>query len=41
MASNKKLNPVVIELFIRGKNLSISLAFITQILFCCAKKVLG
>ena len=28
--SNKKLNPVVTELFIRGKNLNIFLLFITQ-----------
>ena len=29
MLSNKKLNPIVTELFIRGKKLSISLIFIT------------
>ena len=28
--NNKKLNPVVTELFIRGKKLSISIVFITQ-----------
>ena len=28
MLSNKKLNPIGIELFIRGKKLNISLAFI-------------
>ena len=30
MLSNKKLNPIVTELFIRGKKLSISIVFITQ-----------
>ena len=30
MLSNKKLNPIVTELFIRGKKINISLAFITQ-----------
>ena len=30
MINNKKLNPVVIELFIRGIKLNISIAFITQ-----------
>ena len=30
MLSNKKLNPIVTELFIRGRKLNISLAFITQ-----------
>ena len=30
MLSNKKRNPVVTELFIRGRKLNISLAFITQ-----------
>ena len=34
----KKLNPVVTELFIRGKILNISLDFITQSLFCYTKK---
>ena len=28
--SNKKLNPIVTELFIRGRKLNISLVFITQ-----------
>ena len=37
MFSNKKLNPVVTESFIRGRKLYISLFFIT-ILFYCAKK---
>ena len=30
MISNKKLNPVVTELFIRGRKLNIFLVFITQ-----------
>ena len=30
MINNKKLRPVVIELFIRGRKLSISIVFITQ-----------
>ena len=30
MLSNKKLNPIVTELFIRGTKLNISLVFITQ-----------
>ena len=30
MFSNKKLNPVVTELFVRGRKLNISLVFITQ-----------
>ena len=30
MLSNKKLNPIVIELFIRGRKLNISLVFISQ-----------
>ena len=38
MVSNEKLNPIVTELSIRGKKLSISLVFITQSYFCCAKK---
>ena len=29
MLSNKKLNPIVTELFIRGRKLNISLVFIT------------
>ena len=35
--SNKKLNPIVTELFLRGRKLNISLVFIT-VLFCCSKK---
>ena len=30
MLSNRKLNPIVIELFIRGKIINIFLVFITQ-----------
>ena len=30
MLSNKNLHPIVIQLFIRGRKLSISLVFITQ-----------
>ena len=30
MKANKKLNPIVIELFLRGRKLNISLAFISQ-----------
>ena len=33
MINNKKLNPVVTEVFIRGKNLKISVVFITQSYF--------
>ena len=33
MLRNKKRNPVVIELFIRGRKLNVSLAFITQSYF--------
>ena len=37
MLINKKLNPIVTELFIRGRKLNISLVFIT-VLFCCTKR---
>ena len=37
MFSNKKLNPIVTELFIGGRKLNISLIYCT-ILFCCAKR---
>ena len=30
MLSNKKINPIVTELFVRGRKLNISLVFITQ-----------
>ena len=39
MVSNKKLNPIVTELFIRGRKLKISYVFITQSFFFCAKKI--
>ena len=38
MLSNKKLNPVATELFIRGEKLNISLGFITQSYFPVPKK---
>ena len=39
MINNKKLNPVVTELFIRGRKLSISIVFITQSYFKVPKDV--
>ena len=33
MIKNKKLNPIVTELFIRGRKLNISIVFITQSYF--------
>ena len=39
MIHNKKLNSVVIELFIRGRKLNISLLFITQSYFKVPKDV--
>ena len=39
MLSNKKLNPIVTELFITGRKLSISLVFITQSYFAVPKKI--
>ena len=30
MINNKKLNPAVVELFIRGRKVNISIVFITQ-----------
>ena len=39
MLSNKKLNPVVTELFIRGRKLNIFLAFITQSYFAVPKNI--
>ena len=39
MLSNKKLNPIVTELFIRGRKLKISLAFITQFYFAVPKNI--
>ena len=38
MLSNKKLNPIVTELFIRRRKLNISLVFITQPYFAVPKK---
>ena len=37
MLSNKKYNPIVNDLFIRGRKRSISLVFLA-VLFYCAKK---
>ena len=39
MLSNKTLNPIVTESFIRGRKLSISLAFITQSYFAVPKNI--
>ena len=39
MINNKKLNPVVTELFIRGRKLNISIDFITQSYFKVPKDV--
>ena len=39
MIHNKKLNPVVTELFFRGRKLSISFVFITQSYFDVPKDV--
>ena len=39
MLSNKKLNPTVIELLIRGRKLNISLVFITQYFFSVPKNI--
>ena len=38
MLSNQKLNPIVTDLFIKGKKLNISLFFYYLILFFCFKK---
>ena len=38
MLYNKKLNPIVTELFIRGRKLSISVIFITQSFLAVPKK---
>ena len=37
--SNKKLNQIVAELFIRGRKLNISLVFITQFYFVVPKNI--
>ena len=39
MINNKKLNPVVTELFIRGRKLNISIVFIAQSYFRVSKDV--
>ena len=39
MFTNKKLNPVVTELFIRGRKLNNSLVFITQSYFAAPKNI--
>ena len=39
MLSNKTLNPIVTELFIRVRKLSISLVFITQSYFAVPKNI--
>ena len=39
MVSNGKLNPIVTELSIRGRKLSISLVFITQSCFAVSKHI--
>ena len=39
MINNKTLNPVVTELFIRGRKLNTSIAFITQSYFKVPKDV--
>ena len=38
MVSNKKLNPIVTELFIRGRKLNVPCFYYT-ILFCCSKNI--
>ena len=40
MTNNKKLNPLVTELFIRGRNVSLSVAPITQSYFKVPKDVI-
>ena len=39
MISNNKLNPIVTELFIKGRKLNISIVFITQSYFKVPKDV--
>ena len=39
MLSNKKLNPIVIELLVRGRKLTIALVFITQSYFAVPKNI--
>ena len=40
MINNKNLNPMVTELFIRGRKLNISIVFITQLYFKAPKDVI-
>ena len=39
MLSNKKINPIIIELFIRGRKLNISLVFMTQSYFAVPRNI--
>ena len=39
MLNNKNLNPIITELFIRGRKLNISLVFITQSYFAMSKNI--
>ena len=39
MLSNKKFNPIVTELYIRGRKLSITIVFITQFYFVVPKNI--
>ena len=39
MLTNKKLNPIVTELFIRGRKQKISLIFVTQSYFAVPKNI--
>ena len=39
MINNKKLNPIITELFIRGRKLNISIFFITKFYFKLPKNV--
>ena len=39
MLNNKKLNPIVTELFVRDRTLNISLVFITQYYFAVPKYI--
>ena len=39
MLDNKKLNPIVTELIIRGRKLNISLVFITQFYFVVPRNI--
>ena len=39
MINNKRLNPIVTELFIRGRKLNISIVFVTQSYFKVSKDV--